>query len=109
MRVIGLAGVYTWEGLRRTSDAVYVGEITGGQWRRSLEAVRHLFVRPDRLPHATFPWIPLRITDAVAVAGGAKPVHRVQPVSVRHVLFFGARWLATLVDGVRQLRRRRRR
>jgi len=108
VRVTGLAGVYTWAGLRRSSDAVYVGEITGGEWRRSVEAVRHLFVRSERLPRATFPWIPQRIADAVAVAGGAPPVHRVQPVSMRHVMFFGARWAATLVDAVRRRRRRSR-
>jgi hypothetical protein len=33
-------------------------------------------------------------------------VHRVQPVHPRHVLFFGLRWLGTLVDMVRALRRR---
>lgn len=109
VQVRGLVGVYTWGGLRRTSDAVYLGEITGGAWRRSVEAVRHHFARPDHLPHAVFPWIPQRITDAVAVAGGAAPVHRVQPVSVRHVLFFGARWVAVLVDALRRPRRRRRR
>ena len=109
VRVTGLAGVYTWAGLRHTSDAVYVGEITGGEWRRSLEAVRHRFVDPRHLPHTVFPWIPQRITDAVAAHGGAAPVHRTQPVSLAHVLFFGARWLAVLVDAARRGRGRRRR
>lgn len=106
VRVTGLAGVYTWNGLRRTSDAVYVGVITGGEWRRGIEAVRHVFARPERLPHAVFPWIPLRINDAVAAAQGAAPVHRVQPVALRHVLFFGASWVAVLVDAVRRRRPR---
>lgn len=109
VRILGLAGVYTWAGLRHTSDAVYVGEITGGRWRRSVEAVRHRFVDPQRLPHTVFPWIPQRVADAVAVArDGAAPVHRMQPVSLAHVLFFGARWLAVLVDSLRRWRRRRR-
>jgi 8-oxo-dGTP pyrophosphatase MutT (NUDIX family) len=104
VRVLGLAGVYTWDGLRSTSDAVYVGEVTGGAWRRSIEAVRSRWVGPDDLPGTTFPWIPQRIHDAVAAAAGAAPVHRVQPVAFRHVLFFGARWVGVLVD---LLRRRR--
>jgi 8-oxo-dGTP pyrophosphatase MutT (NUDIX family) len=106
VRVNGLAGVYTWAGLRRTSDAVYVGEITGGAWRRSIEAVRVRFVRPDRLPHTTFPWIHQRVTDAVAAAAGAPPVLRTQPISVAHVLFFGVRWLAVVVDALRRRSRR---
>lgn len=106
VRVLALAGVYTWAGLRRSSDAVYVGEITGGRWRRSIEAWRVRFVPPDRLPHTTFPWIPQRVADAVAAAGGAAPVRRTQPVSVAHVLFFGMRWLAVLVDGLRRRSRR---
>jgi 8-oxo-dGTP pyrophosphatase MutT (NUDIX family) len=106
VRVTRLAGVYTWNGLRRTSDAVYIGEITGGEWRRSVEAWRSRFVAADELPHTTFPWIPQRLVDALAAAGGAPPVHRVQPVSLRHVLFFGGRWLAVLVDAVRRRRKR---
>ncbi len=104
VRVTGLAGVYTWDGLRRTSDAVYIGEITGGEWRRSIEALRVRFVDPRHLPHTTFPWIHQRVADAVAAAAGAPPVHRVQPVSLRHVLFFGARWLAVIVDALRRPR-----
>jgi hypothetical protein len=107
VRVLGLAGVYTWAGLRNTSDAVYVGEITGGQWRRSIEAMRMRWVSADELPPTTFPWIHQRVADALAAAGGAAPVHRVQPIAVRHMLFFGARWVGLLVDLLRRGRRRR--
>jgi 8-oxo-dGTP pyrophosphatase MutT (NUDIX family) len=109
VRVVRLAGVYTWAGLRRTSDAVYIGEVTGGTWRRSIEAVRHRWVTPSELPPTTFPWITQRVIDAIAAADGAAPVHRVQPVAIRHVLFFGARWIGMLVDAFRLRRRGRRR
>ncbi len=107
VRVLALAGVYTWAGLRRTSDAVYVGEVTGGEWRRSIEAIRHRWVTAADLPPTTFPWIPQRVADALAAAAGAPPVHRTQPVALRHVLFFGARWAGLLVDALRRLTRRR--
>jgi hypothetical protein len=45
-----------------------------------------------------FPWIRERARDAVDVAGGAAPVHRVQPVTIRHVLGFATAWLHTPVD-----------
>lgn len=106
VRVLGLAGVYTWAGLRRRSDAVYVGEIVGGAPRRSLEVLRTRFCPLDDLPATTFPWIPQRLADALAVAGGGRPVHRVQPVHLTHVLFFGSRWAATVVDGTRGALRR---
>jgi 8-oxo-dGTP pyrophosphatase MutT (NUDIX family) len=106
VRVLGLVGVYTWAGLRRSSDAVYVGEVTGGEWRRSIEAIRHRWVTPAELPPTTFPWIPQRLTDALAAAAGAPPVHRTQPVALRHVLFFGARWVGLLVDTLRRISRR---
>jgi 8-oxo-dGTP pyrophosphatase MutT (NUDIX family) len=108
VRVVGLAGVYTWAGLRHTSDAVYVGEVTGGRWRRSIEALRHRWVTADQLPPTTFPWITARVADALAASAGAAPVHRVQPVSLRHVLFFGGRWAGLLFDLLRRLRPRRR-
>jgi 8-oxo-dGTP pyrophosphatase MutT (NUDIX family) len=107
VRVTALAGVYTWNGLRRTSDAVYVGEITGGAWRRSVEALRIRFAAPDELPHTIFPWIPQRVADAIAATQGAAPVHRVQPVAIRHVLFFGGRWVAVVVDMLRRRDRAR--
>jgi 8-oxo-dGTP pyrophosphatase MutT (NUDIX family) len=106
VRVLGLAGVYTWAGLRRSSDAVYVGEVTGGEWRRSIEAIRHRWVTPDELPATTFPWIPQRLSDALATTRGAPPVHRTQPVALRHVLFFGARWAGALIDTLRRVSRR---
>jgi 8-oxo-dGTP pyrophosphatase MutT (NUDIX family) len=107
VRVVRLAGVYTWAGLRHASDAVYVGEVTGGTWRRSVEALRSRWVTAGELPPTTFPWIALRIADALAAAQGAPPVHRVQPVALRHVLFFGGRWVGVLVDSLRRLRHRR--
>jgi 8-oxo-dGTP pyrophosphatase MutT (NUDIX family) len=106
VRVLTLAGVYTWAGLRRVSDAVYVGEVTGGQWRRSIEALRSRWVSADELPPTTFPWIHERVADALAAAAGAAPVHRVQPIALRHVLFFGGRWVGLLVDLLRRGRRR---
>jgi hypothetical protein len=59
------------------------------------------------VPPTIFPWFRQRVIDAVAAAGGAPPVHRVQSVTPRHVLFFGMRWLAVAVDRLRRLRRRR--
>jgi hypothetical protein len=44
------------------------------------------------------------VRDAVDVAGGEAAVHRVQPVTIRHVLGFATAWLHTPVD--RLLRRR---
>jgi 8-oxo-dGTP pyrophosphatase MutT (NUDIX family) len=105
----GLVGVYSWSGLRRVGDAVYWGTATGGRPRRSIEALTTRFVSPSELPATVFPWFRDRVADALAVAEGAPPVHRVQPVHPRHVLFFGLRWLATLLDTVRALRRRVRR
>jgi len=102
VRVVRLAGVYTWAGLRSSSDAVYVGEVTGGAWRRSIEAVRMRWATADTLPPTTFPWIHQRVADALAASAGAPPVHRTQPVSLRHVLFFGGRWIGLVVDAVRR-------
>jgi 8-oxo-dGTP pyrophosphatase MutT (NUDIX family) len=103
VRVLRLSGVYTWAGLRAASDAVYVGEVTGGQWRRSVEAIRHRWVTLDELPSTTFPWITARVADALASTASTPPVHRTQPVSLRHLLFFGARWVGLLVDALRRL------
>jgi 8-oxo-dGTP pyrophosphatase MutT (NUDIX family) len=104
VRVTRLVGVYTWRGLRASSDAVFLGEVTGGAWRRSIEAVSSRYATAEDLPATTFPWIHQRVADAVAAAGGAAPVHRVQPVTMRHLLFFGASWAGTMVDGVRRWR-----
>jgi 8-oxo-dGTP pyrophosphatase MutT (NUDIX family) len=105
----GLVGVYSWSGLRRVGDAVYWGTVTGGRPRRSIESLRIRFVSPSELPATVFPWVRDRAADALAVVDGGPPVHRVQPVHPRHVLFFGLRWLATAVDRARSLRRRLRR
>jgi len=107
-RVVGLAGVYTWEGWRRCGDAVFVGEIEGGALRRSIESLRTRFVAADDLPRTTFPWVPQRVADALAAHAGAAPVHRIQPVGLRHVLFFGTQWAAAAVDAVRGVRTTRR-
>lgn len=105
----GLVGVYTWRGLRRGGDAVYWGTLSGGRPRRTIEALRLRYSSPTDLPATVFPWFRERVADALAAAGGAPPVHRVQPVTPRHVLFFGLRWLATLLDLVRRWRGRGRR
>ena len=107
VHVVSLAGVYTWTGLRSTSDAVYVGEITGGRWRRSIEGILIRFVALDDLPRTVFPWIPQRIADALAASRGAPPVHREQRITLRHILFFGGTWAGHVVDTLRRLRRRR--
>jgi 8-oxo-dGTP pyrophosphatase MutT (NUDIX family) len=100
----GLVGVYSWRGLRRGGDAVYWGTPSGGRARRSIEALRMRYVGPGELPPTVFPWFRERVSDALAAAAGAPPVHRVQPVTPRHVLFFGLRWAATLLDALRRLR-----
>lgn len=107
VRVLRLSGVYTWAGLRNTSDAVYVGEVTGGAWRRSIEALRHRWVTLDELPPTTFPWITRRVADALASTPTSAPLHRTQPVSLRHMLFFGARWVGMVVDWLRRVTARR--
>lgn len=107
VEVGALVGVYTWSGLRGSSDAVYLGQVVGGTWRRSIEALQCRFVAAHDLPATTFPWIPQRVADAVAAAGGAAPVHRVQPVTLRHVLFFGGRWVGAVVDAARRVRPQR--
>jgi 8-oxo-dGTP pyrophosphatase MutT (NUDIX family) len=106
VRVLGLVGVYTWEGLRSAGDAVFLGEITGGRSRRSIEAWSVRFFSPDQLPRTIFPWCRERIGDAVACSQGAAPFHRVQPVTMRHVMSFGTSWLQTPVDALMRRRRR---
>jgi 8-oxo-dGTP pyrophosphatase MutT (NUDIX family) len=102
----GLVGIYSFDGLRRGGDAVYWGTLSGGRPRRTIEALRTRFFAPSELPPTIFPWFRQRAIDAVAAAAGAPPVHRVQAVTPRHVLFFGMRWLAVAVDRLRRLRRR---
>jgi len=98
VRITGLVGVYSWRGLRSAGDVVYLGEVIGGAPRRSLEAWAFRMVSPDRLPRTAFPWIRDRVRDAVDVAGGGASVHRVQPVTIRHVLGFATAWLHTPFD-----------
>ena len=86
MRIAGIVGVYSWRGLRSAGDVVFLGEVIGGAPRRSIEAWALRMAPPDPLPRTVFPWIRERVRDAVDVAGGAAPVHRVQPVTIRHVL-----------------------
>ena len=104
MRIAGIVGVYSWRGLRSAGDVVYLGQVIGGAPRRSLEAWSLRMAAPDALPRTVFPWIRQRVRDAVDVADGAAPVHREQPVTIRHVLGFATAWLHTPVD--RLLRRR---
>jgi 8-oxo-dGTP pyrophosphatase MutT (NUDIX family) len=84
-----------------------VGEIVGGRPRRSIESLGTRFVDAGNLPRTIFPWMPQRIVDALAAHGGAAPVHRTQPVGLRHVLFFGVQWLAALLDWLRRFRHSR--
>ncbi len=105
VRVLGLVGVYTWEGLRSAGDAVFLGELTGGRARRSIEAWSVRLFAPDDLPRTIFPWCRERIGDALACSRGAAPVHRVQPVTMRHVMNFGTSWLQTPVDALTRRRR----
>ncbi len=108
VRVLGLVGVYTWAGLRVAGDAVFLGEITGGRRRRSIEAWSVRSFPPERLPRTLFPWDRQRALDAVARSHGAEPVHRVQPVTVRHVMGFATQWLRSPVDTLSARARRRR-
>jgi len=108
VRSLGLVGVYTWEGLRGAGDAVFLGEITGGRARRSIEAWSVRLFALDDLPRTLFPWCRDRISDAVAFSRGAAPVHRVQPVTMRHVMNFGTGWMQTPVDALSRHRRGRR-
>jgi 8-oxo-dGTP pyrophosphatase MutT (NUDIX family) len=101
-----LVGVYTWAGLRSAGDALYLASVSGGAPRRSLEAWTSKFFSADALPHTAFPWLQQRIGDALAVADGGDAVHRVQPVTVHHVLLFGTAWMRAPLDRLRRLRRR---
>ncbi len=104
VRIAGIVGVYSWRGLRSAGDVVYLGEVIGGTPRRSLEAWALRMAAPDALPRTVFPWIRERARDAVEVAGGAAAVHRLQPVTIRHVLGFATVWLHAPIE--RLLRRR---
>ncbi|MBV8196102.1 MAG: NUDIX domain-containing protein [Candidatus Dormibacteraeota bacterium] len=98
IRIVSLVGVYTWSGLRTVGDVLYVGEITGGRSRRSLEAWATRFVGLDELPRTLFPWLRQRIADSLEVWRGGPPVHRVQPVTLYHVAAFSTAWMQSPID-----------
>jgi 8-oxo-dGTP diphosphatase len=102
-----LVGVYTWAGLRSAGDVLYLGRITGGRPRRSLEAWATRFAQLDALPRTAFPWMHQRIADAFAASQGHPPVHRVQPVTLHHVMLFATAWMRTPLDAWHRLLRRR--
>jgi 8-oxo-dGTP pyrophosphatase MutT (NUDIX family) len=108
VRILGLVGVYTWEGLRSAGDAVYLGEIVGGERHWNVEAWVVRFVPCDDMPRTLFPWCRQRILDAVARSNGEPPVHRVQPVTMHHVANFATQWMREPVDAARAWWRRRR-
>ncbi len=99
-----LVGVYTWAGLRSAGDVLYLGEIRGGRARRSIEAWASRMVTAEHLPRTLFPWYPQRVLDALACANGAAPVHRVQLVTMYHVLSFGTAWMRAPVDRLQSRR-----
>jgi 8-oxo-dGTP pyrophosphatase MutT (NUDIX family) len=105
IRIDGVVGVYTWAGLRTVGDVLYRAAVVGGAPRRSVEAWAHRFVTPDTLPRTLFPWMGQRIVDALAVSGGAPPVHRVQPVTAFHVAAFATAWMRAPMDRVARRRR----
>jgi 8-oxo-dGTP diphosphatase len=98
IRITGLAGVYTWAGLRTVGDVLYLAEVIGGTPKHSIEAWSQRFVAPGHLPRTVFPWVRLRVIDALAVHEGAPPVHRVQPVTLYHVAAFATAWLRSPLD-----------
>lgn len=108
VRILGLSGVYMWEGLRSVGDAVYVAEIVGGRRHLNIEAIKVKFFGPHELPRTLFPWCKQRILDALARAEGEPPVVRVQPVTLYHVANFATQWMREPVDGVRHWWRERR-
>ena len=101
--VAGIAGVYTWDGLRSSGDVVYRAHVVGGRPRRSIEGVVARYCSAAEVPRTAFPWIRTRLADALACEHGAAPVHRVQPVTLVHVAAFGTAWLRAPVE--RLLRR----
>jgi len=106
--ITALVGVYTWAGLKTFGDVLYLGHIDGGHRRRSIEALTSRFVDIEHLPRTLFPWYHERVGDALACAAGAPPVHRVQMVTMHHVLSFGTAWLREPVDRLQRRRRRTR-
>ena len=108
VRIDGLVGVYTWNGLRRTGDVLYRASITGGAPRRSIEAWASRLFATEHLPRTLFPWMRQRVADAFASAAGEQPIHRVQPVTLYHVAAFATDWMREPVDRMRHRRERRR-
>jgi 8-oxo-dGTP pyrophosphatase MutT (NUDIX family) len=98
VRLTGLVGVYTWDGLRSSGDVVFRAEIYGGRLRRSIEGLMARYVTVETIPRTAFPWMRQRVADALESAAGAAPVHRVQPVTVAHVAAFATAWLRTPLD-----------
>ena len=102
MRIAGIVGVYSWKGLRSAGDVVYLGEVIGGAPRRSLEFLGGAHARTGRSCRA-----PCSPGSGSASATRwtsrpvATPVHRVQPVTIRHVLGFATAWLHTPFDRLR--------
>lgn len=105
VRLCGVAGVYTWGGLRSSGDVVFIAKIIGGRSRRSIEALSARFVSAAELPRTTFPWVRQRVVDALRSANGAPPVHRVQPVTLHHIAAFGTDWMRTPLDRIRRAMR----
>ncbi|MFN2569374.1 MAG: hypothetical protein ABR564_07210, partial [Candidatus Dormibacteria bacterium] len=58
-----------------------------------------------RPPRTLFPWCHQRLHDAIARDRGARPVHRVQAVTIRHVLTFGSSWIGAVLDRLRRAHR----
>jgi 8-oxo-dGTP pyrophosphatase MutT (NUDIX family) len=108
VRIERVVGVYTWAGLRSSGDVVYLGRITGGTPRRSIEALASRLRSEEELPRTAFPWVRQRVRDALAAERGLPPVHRVQPVTLFHVAIFATAWLAEPVDTMRARLRRHR-
>ena len=104
VRIVGIVGVYSWRGLRSAGDVVFLGEVVGGAPRRSLEAWSMRMAAPDASAAHRLPVDPGASPGRGRRAAGAPPVHRVQPVTIRHVLGFATAWLHAPVD--RLLRRR---
>jgi 8-oxo-dGTP pyrophosphatase MutT (NUDIX family) len=104
IRIDGVVGVYTWAGLRTVGDVLYLASVAGGSPRRSLEAWASRFVTPETLPRTLFPWMRQRIIDALTVAAGDAPVHRIQPVTAYHVAAFSTAWLRAPLDRLQRHR-----
>jgi 8-oxo-dGTP pyrophosphatase MutT (NUDIX family) len=99
-----LTGVYHFRGIRVGIDQTFRAHPVGGDLRPTREALRLIWVEPEELPRALFPWYRQRIWDALAVPG-PQPFERSQPVGFGHVLRHGA---ALSSEAAAALARRRR-